>query len=101
MRVEYARRESVLTVLCLHCVCCTSLSEFSAHLPAFKEEELKAEHPQLAAAVDQFQDAIFGDRLPATVQKYAGAFDRWSAWAKKHGLSSLPANPAGVAVYLL
>ena len=74
--------ESVLTVLCLHCVCCTSLSEISAHLPAFKEE-FKAEHRQLAAAVDQLPDAIFGDRAPATVQKYTGAFDRWSAWAKK------------------
>ena len=83
-----------------HCVCCTSLSEISAHLPAFKEE-FKAEHPKLAAAVDQLPDAIVGDRAPATVQKYAGAFDRWSAWAKKHGLASLPANPAGVAVYLL
>ena len=99
MRVEDARRESVLTVLCLHCVCCTSLSEISAHLPSFKKE-FKAEHPQLAAAVDQLPDAIFGDRAPATVQKYSGAFDRWSAWAKKHGLAYLPANPAGVAVYL-
>ena len=101
MRVEDAGRESVLTVLCLHCVCCTSLSEISAHLPAFKKEEFKAEHPQLAAAVDQLLDAIFGDRAPATVQKYARAFDRWSAWAKKYGLAYLPANPAGVAVYLL
>ena len=75
MRVEDARRESVLTVLCLHCVCCTSLSEIAAHLPAFKKEEFKAVHPQLAAAVDQLPDAIFGDRAPATVQKYAGAFD--------------------------
>ena len=99
--MEYARRENVLTVLCLHCVCCTSLSEISAHLAAFKEEDFKAEHPQLAAAVDQLPDAIFGDRAPATVQKYAGAFDRWSAWAKKHGLEFVPANPAGVALYLL
>ena len=74
--MEDARRESVLTVLCLHFVCCTSLSEISAHLPSFKKEEFKAEHPQLTAAVDQLPDAIFGDRAPATVQKYAGAFDR-------------------------
>ena len=44
---------------------------------------------------------MFGDRAPATVRKHAGAFDRWSTWAKKHGLASLPANPVGVAVYLL
>ena len=56
--MEDARRESVLTVLCLHCVCCTSLSENSAHLPAFKEEEFKAEHLQLAAVVDQLPGAI-------------------------------------------
>ena len=91
--------ESVLTVRCLYCVCCTSLSEISAHPPAL--DEFKAEHPQLAASVDQLPDVMFGDRAPATVRKYAGAFDRWSTWAKKHGLAALPANPVGVAVYLL
>ena len=91
--------ESVLTVRCLYCVCCTSLSEISAHLPAL--DEFKAAHPQLAASVDQLPGVMFGDRVPATVRKYAGAFDRWSTWAKKHGLASLPANPVGVAVYLL
>ena len=71
--MEDAKRESVLTVLSLSIVFVTLLCEnFLAHLPAFKEEEFKAEHPQLAAAVDQLPNVIFGDRAPTTVQKHAG-----------------------------
>ena len=40
-------------------------------------------------------------RAPRTVAKYEGAFQRWKAWARTHKVSSLPADPFHVALYVV
>ena len=63
--------------------------------------KFKNEHPHLAGQVDKIPDLMFADRAPATVKKYASAFQRWCKWAQEHALKSLPADPVGISVYLL
>ena len=64
-------------------------------------DTFKAEHPELAASVDALPSVLLADRASSTVRKYAGAYYRWTVWAKEHQLASLPASPVGVACYLL
>ena len=73
--------------------------EITTHLTEL--DEFKANHPDLADSVDKLPTVMMADRAPATVSKYAGAFQRWAEWAKSHQLLSLPAAPVGVACYLL
>ena len=47
--------------------------------------------------------AVLQSRAPSTVKKYGGAFLRWKSWAlsKWADISTLPANPLHVALYLM
>jgi len=80
----------------LICSFCTEIQSNSTALSSFK-----AAHPHLAEKADLLPDVMMADRAPATVKKYSGAFQRWCSWAAAHRLSSLPAEPVGVALYLL
>ena len=58
------------------------------------------EDPELKELADKLPDTILHTRANSTVKKYLGAFKRWKAWAKQHGMTALPAKEVHVALYL-
>lgn len=45
-------------------------------------------------------DTILHSRAESTVKKYLGAFKRWKAWARQHGMAGLPVKECHVALHL-
>ena len=55
---------------------------------------------ELKELADKLPDTILHSRADSTVKKYLGAFKRWKAWAKQHGMMAMPAKEVHVALYL-
>ena len=58
------------------------------------------EDPDLKELAAKLPDTILRSRADSTVKKYLGAFKRWKAWAKQHGMIAMPAKEVHVALYL-
>ena len=58
------------------------------------------EDPDLKELAAKLPDTILRSRADSTVKKYLGAFKRWKAWAKQHGMTAMPVKEVHVALYL-
>jgi hypothetical protein len=56
--------------------------------------------PTLAPAADRAQAYARAAKAPATRRGYASDWRQFSAWCERAGLSSLPAEPRTVALYI-
>ena len=50
------------------------------------------EDPDLKELAAKLPDTILHSRADSTVKKDLGAFKRWKAWAKQHGMIAMPAK---------
>jgi|HubBroStandDraft_4_1064222.scaffolds.fasta_scaffold00001_18 site-specific recombinase XerD len=55
---------------------------------------------RLAVLYRRFEANCESSRAPSTQRAYASDFRRFHQWCSAHGISSLPASPAAVALYL-
>ena len=45
-------------------------------------------------------DVALASRAPSTSSKYFSSYNRWTSWARVHGLTVFPASPFHLAIYL-
>lgn len=55
---------------------------------------------ELKDLADKLPSTILHSHADNTVKKYLRTFRRWNTWVATHKLSSLPAKPHGLALYL-
>ena len=58
------------------------------------------EDPELKELADKLPDTMLHSRGDSTIKKCLGAFKRWKAWAKQHGMMVMSAKEIHVALYL-
>ena len=75
------------------------ITEITAQMPAL--EKFEAAHPELCASVKRIPAAMMADKAPATIRKYSGAYQQWSAWVQDDHIMLFPVLPVGIACYLL
>ena len=60
----------------------------------------EVEDPELWELADKLPNTILHSRANSTVKKYLAAYKRWKSWAKRYGMSAIPAKEHHVGLYL-
>ena len=91
--------------LTFYCVCvCSFCVYFADVFSSTMRSDLRAAVPLgsgvLESLVSSLPDVALPSRAPSTPSKYFSSYNRWTSWAREHGLTVFPASPSHCAIYL-
>ena len=61
---------------------------------------LEHQDPELRRLAESLPGIVLGSRADSTTRKYMGAYNRWKAWAVKHGSVGFPVDVSSFILYL-